>query len=477
MCHLTRLIPTHLRFRMHKLDTEFYQRCYQVLFFREASWVLASPILEQLQSLSIHLSQIGRYAAEVGRLRNLKTVIFIIDEIALEPRLVRMPGKRESEKERRENAVRFRPMVQFVEEHVRLFGGVLKSVKMVGSGLWTRIRSFPEVYSDSIQMEINRLLPVLWTPAGASLSHDEMLRFLANPEVTDLSGVVKINAWGLDVGGRDVLLENRGALQRCRALKRLKIQSLGEGSFKWAVDKNNGQDVGVTSIGMDGGNGASGQPEYWREGLVPLEEVEIWVDKGQLMEEDVINDVAFGFSQTLKSFKALYCVFSSSRPIKFTGLVADVGQGWVDLPLLTRLNLYTSRRRLGIDRNLLVCYPNVVSVELSDDTLEYRCEEIVPCLPAHLSSLETLNLSGLPALTFHPATLDSTTRLKELLLTCNTYVDDEYYDWNDGINQDFRDPDCFIPPIDELNRSYGIQTTDSAPPLLNNTSSERVIRP
>ncbi|KAF9081020.1 hypothetical protein BGX29_004794, partial [Mortierella sp. GBA35] len=100
--------------------------------------------------------------------------------------------KPETEESRQENAVRFRPVIQFVEEHVRLFKGLLKSVKMIGSGLWTGYRSFPKVYSDSIQMEINRLLPAWRRPTF--LSGDELMRFLADPKAMDLSQVVEIDA-------------------------------------------------------------------------------------------------------------------------------------------------------------------------------------------------------------------------------------------------------------------------------------------
>ncbi|KAF9079249.1 hypothetical protein BGX23_004594 [Mortierella sp. AD031] len=193
MCHVAKLMPIPDWLETPKLDSAFYQRCYQVLFFREASWALASSILEQLQSLSIPLSQIGRYAAEVGRLRSLERVIFVMDEIQLvwKPPAIAVYGdeleKPETEESRQENAVRFRPVIQFVEEHVRLFKGLLKSVKMIGSGLWTGCRSFPK-----IQMEIDRLLPALGRPTF--LSGDELMRFLADPKAMDLNQVVEIDA-------------------------------------------------------------------------------------------------------------------------------------------------------------------------------------------------------------------------------------------------------------------------------------------
>ncbi|KAG0196072.1 hypothetical protein BGX33_002110, partial [Mortierella sp. NVP41] len=381
-CKLSNLTPIPNWLGIPKLDSEFYQRCYQVLFFREASWALASPILEQLQSLSIPFSQIGRYAAEVGRLRSLKRVVFILDEVAVDLELI--PG-RETEESHQKSAVHFRPMMQFVEEHTRLFKDLLRSVTTTNSTLWTGFRVHSSGYSERIQLEINRLLPSLWRPI--SLGQDDLLRFLANPEATDLSRVVEIDATGLYDGGRDAFLENRQALRRCRALKRLKTWSLGEGSFKWAVDEKRmfeqydqtipfrssdlGNEQDALSIRMDGIEDTFGQPEYWRKSLVPLEEVEISDYDGPLTE-DVVNDIALAFNQTLKSFKASYYVSSFSKPKKFTTLVANVGQGWVDLPLLTHLALCTSHHRLVIDRKLLACCPNVVSVGLSDDTLEYR---------------------------------------------------------------------------------------------------------
>ncbi|KAF9079754.1 hypothetical protein BGX23_003307, partial [Mortierella sp. AD031] len=497
-CKLSNLTPIPNWLGIPKLDSEFYQRCYQVLFFREASWALASPILEQLQSLSIPFSQIEWYVAEMRRLRSLERVIFVMDEIQMTWKPFAMaflmvePKKVETEGSRRENAVRFRSVIQFVEEHTRLFKGLLKSVKMIGSGLWTWISSFPEVYPDSVQMEINRLLPVLWRPI--SLGHDELLRFLANPKaMMDLSQVVEIDAWSLNGARRGVFRDNQQALQRCRVLKRLKIELLGEGSFKWAVDEkrmleqygptrpirrsdySNGQVI--LSIGMDGDEGSSSRLEYWRAGLVPLEEVDI-VSYNESLIKETVDDIAFAFSRTLRRLSAVCYESSSSTDRNRIMHVVDVGKDWVDLPFLTHLSLYTRQRRLVIDRNLLVCCPNVVSVDLSDDTLEYRCEEIVPCLPIHLSELETLSLSGWPALTFHPSTLDSTTRLKELSIICSTYTEKitfETLDMYDCVCEDFWDPDCFIPFPDELNLSYGTQNDST---LVNNSSTpERVIRP
>ncbi|KAG0195444.1 hypothetical protein BGX33_003329, partial [Mortierella sp. NVP41] len=283
------------------------------------------------------------------------------------------PKKVETEGSRRENAVRFRSVIQFVEEHTRLFKGLLKSVKMIGSGLWTWISSFPEVYPDSVQMEINRLLPVLWRPI--SLGHDELLRFLANPKaMMDLSQVVEIDAWRLNGDGREAFLENRQVLQRCRALKRLKTLPLGEGSFKWAVEEKRlveryGQTTLIRRNNYNNGH------DTFSIGLVPLEEVGIWGYDEPLIEKTV-DDIAFAFNQTLRRLSAVCYESSSSMNRNRITHVVDVGKDWIDLPLLTHLTLYTLYSRVVVDRNLLKHCPNVVSVDISDITVEYQCENI-----------------------------------------------------------------------------------------------------
>ncbi|KAF8947965.1 hypothetical protein BGZ47_007103 [Haplosporangium gracile] len=82
-------------------------------------------------------------------------------------------------------------------------------------------------------------------------------------------------------------------------------------------------------------------------------------------------------------------------------------------------------------------------------TLNYSCQDIVPCQTARLEHLDYLNLSGWAALTFDRTTLSSTTSLKTLKVRVRP--------WSFK-NSTFAG---FIPPMEELNGSYGIQTGSS----------------
>ncbi|KAK3815818.1 MAG: hypothetical protein J3R72DRAFT_529707 [Linnemannia gamsii] len=78
-------------------------------------------------------------------------------------------------------------------------------------------------------------------------------------------------------------------------------------------------------------------------------------------------------------------------------------------------------------------------------TATYLCQDIVPTLPDHLERITELKLEGWPALTFHPETLRSASKLRVLRICANALSPHT----------------CFIPPVKELNRAYGIQEDNS----------------
>ncbi|KAG0277290.1 hypothetical protein BGZ96_002920 [Linnemannia gamsii] len=82
---------------------------------------------------------------------------------------------------------------------------------------------------------------------------------------------------------------------------------------------------------------------------------------------------------------------------------------------------------------------------MTDYTKEYDCQDIVPCQSADLSELQALKLSGWPALTFDSATLLSTPKFASLELSVGRPTDLEGQRTG------------FIPPLKELNRSYGVR--------------------
>ncbi|KAG9069591.1 hypothetical protein KI688_010495 [Linnemannia hyalina] len=118
----------------------------------------------------------------------------------------------------------------------------------------------------------------------------------------------------------------------------------------------------------------------------------------------------------------------------------EIGRGWVDMPVLTDLKIEAHSHRLLIDQMLLFHCPNLTTVYLSDNTRMYQCQDIIPALPAQLEKVTKLELEGWPALTFHPATLVWATELKVLRICVDSRVAGSAH---------------FIPPVKELNRSYG----------------------
>ncbi|KAG0374613.1 hypothetical protein BGX24_010173 [Mortierella sp. AD032] len=193
-------------------------------------------------------------------------------------------------------------------------------------------------------------------------------------------------------------------------------------------------------------------------GLAPLEDIQFSSNSRPWTDE--INDAAVAFSHTLKRLRAA----TWSMDSEFLPVMHHIGMNWVNLPLLTCLHISIDRDRLVIDQELLMHCPNLVSLYLHDETLEYQCEDIQQSyLPAILPCLESLELKGWPALTFHPVTLHSTPSLKELSITCARYmVDEGRYSTAGPEEDDFIDFNCYIPPIAELYDSYGIPRSSSA---------------
>ncbi|KAG0210522.1 hypothetical protein BGX33_004839 [Mortierella sp. NVP41] len=432
MCLVDRMHPACLRTFKNKTDLSMY--FYEVTLYRETMWTLAAPNLDQLVSLAIPLSDIHRYQKAIDRLGRLESVHFILDEL-----LHDADGQAdEPSKSRRDETMR--AMVQFVEDHARLFQDRLRTVNCNGRRLYPLI---DQIWPEHVRQQIYRALPPLYKPT--SLSNNNWEHFMMNPLATDLGHVQEIIRRS-DSQWADIVLVDPHFLQRCRSLRRLNMVSLGKGGFAWAVQQRRrldglGQVTGGGGAGGEGGGGGrGGEVLSLEEALAPsprcdLAPLEILKMREYHPLTDEADNIAIAFSQTLKSLT----VAASARLSRQS--VIRIGQGWVDLPILTCLSLRSVRTRLVVDPLLLAHCPNVTRVDLTDGTREYRCQDIVPCLSAQLGSLMMLDLDGWPALTFHPATLESTPKLERLLISAGS----------------LQLPSCFIPPVEELDRSYGLQ--------------------
>ncbi|KAK3804866.1 MAG: hypothetical protein J3R72DRAFT_499965 [Linnemannia gamsii] len=194
-------------------------------------------------------------------------------------------------------------------------------------------------------------------------------------------------------------------LQRPLSLQKVKMMSLGPGTFRWAVQEKRDlerRDGTDTAADATNSNNLRRQQEQ-EHGLVPVRSVTISQHNTNYADE--INDIAIGFNRTLQrlSIDASCTIDQSSLRRSI-----HIGRGWVNLPVLRKLYLFTNAARLVLDRQLFALCPSLVRISIADQTSRYRSQDIEPCLPGHHSNLDTLSLQGWSALSFDPATLDST---------------------------------------------------------------------
>ncbi|KAH7038647.1 hypothetical protein BKA57DRAFT_473822 [Linnemannia elongata] len=396
----------------------------RLLLYREVTWLFANNVLEQLQSLTIPLSDIKRYINIVCRMGSLEHIRYLLDEAWTHPVIKNSDGTEVTDA-RKEEVLSL--AVQLVKDHARLFP---RRLRKVSSCNWDKQIGFlRQSIPKDVQLEIFRMLPPV--QRMKSLTGDNWLQLTAHPEATDLRFLETLRNKIPAEEWFGPSYDYRQLLQRCRTLKNLEIPPLGQGSFAWAVQEKRNYDSRIFAN--------KGQGEVaWEEnslprGLVPLENFIIEEHLKPLTDE--VDDVAFAFSQTLANITVrISGIDTEMRWIRF-------GRGWMDLPKLTRLEIQANFARLDLHPELLSHCPNVTCVRLSDRTYGYRCQDIVPSQAAHLAHVETLTLTGWSALTFHQATLYSASKLTKLEVTMEL-------DGEDG---------CFIPPPSELKWSYGIE--------------------
>ncbi|KAG0200846.1 hypothetical protein BGX33_010740 [Mortierella sp. NVP41] len=430
-CHLDRLWPEYAQ----KIDADsdkaaLLHQHFRVALLREANWALACPILEQLRSLTIPVTDIKRYLDDVDRLKDLEHVQFCLDEV-FEYRTENVGNDpataelMEATKLRKDEAMQ--DLVRFVKEHARLFRGRLKTAVCPDSNMWPYAEQFcPE----EIQLQFLQALLALHKPNFLNNTH--WMQFVAHLSSTGLGYVQEI-----DLQNIGSTLYNRDFLQRCRALRRLKLDSLGQGSFNWAVQEKMGMqrtDNSVNNTFVTHNNKQDTmllhndhRPLFLQYGLVPLETVDINLSMTPFADD--VDDIAFAFSATLTKLSARrsYTPFSIPWGTQSLPQSIHVGRGWVDLPCLTELCLLFERIRLVIDQYLLIHCPNVVTVLLGDRTFEHHLQGLVPCRSAHLPRLKSLDIYGWSALTFHPETLRSASNLTDLSLQMIMTNENECY--------------------------------------------------
>lgn len=413
---------------------------------RIVHWTIAFPILEQLQVIVLPISDIGRYLDNVERLGSLRRVIVSMDKVFGYERQRAVDGEDldrvqvwEALAVCKQDAMD--KLVRFFREHTRIFSGCLQEVEYRPGDMGD---VFFQECPEKVKIQVIGLLPPLLRPSALNMGNWH--RFFAHPEEIDLSCVENVETGAPHGRVFDLIRGRKEFLRQCRALRRLNMACLGEGTFRWAVKEKqelerlqgnitnfyhptDKKEAGATITEQ-----ATSRPLYLQHGLVPLVQVSI-SDVSSTTDE--LDDIVFAFSHTLERLIVSLRIEESA--------ISYFGHNWtVDLPALTRLTI-TTWNRLKINRHLLARCPNLVSVEIFDNNASrYQCREIVPCAPAQLKKLGMINLLGWCSLTFHPDTLYSTERLVSLTISV-PYALSIY---------------CYIPPVEELDRSYGILQDD-----------------
>lgn len=418
-------------------------RC-RMLSFHEANWALASPILDQLQSLTIPASDIDRYHHVLSRLGRLECVEIVMDAVLTRPSDVRdkfsLTNEQLGELNSRKDVI-FRAITSFFKDHVALFPGQLKTAKFPDGGFWL---DAPQHCPDLIQFKVFEMLPP-W--AGTRiLTSTELLQSLAHPQSSVVGYIEEIVQ---REGPKRWLLRpenSRRYLQQCRSLRSLELFEVPKGIFSRAVEERRRKDIPTGDTGAI--NIAAGDSHRRQElvaqdlgtvldleiGLPPFTTVKL--KDGTPTFLDDLNDLVAAVSQTLQHltvWASTLLPLIEPRPVIY-------GQGWVDLPVLTHLSLDVGYCRLVIDRGLLAHCPNLTTLVLRDNTMLYDCRHLLPCLPADLPRMNKLQLQGWSAVTFDAATLHTTPNLTDLSIIMHCI----YF----GVQ--------YIPPVPELELSFGI---------------------
>ncbi|KAF9305120.1 hypothetical protein BGZ74_011327 [Mortierella antarctica] len=321
---------------------------------RELSWVLCHPILDQLQSIAIPVSNLGPYLEAMDCLFSLKSIVFVFDDL-LQPSEDFLDSLTEEyiEKSRqiREKCSRTLDlMVEFVQMHT------------------TRFKNRP-----------------------TELSNTNWAQFIANYHNTDLGHVecITLSNQSKQWYGPAV---DAVFLRQCPSLRRLQCNILCPDSFKWAA-----------SIRKEIASGVS----IDNSALPPLEIMRLracWEPFGNELE-----DIALAFGPTLKKLMVFGYAFAAQTS------TLQLGYHW-NLPFITEVLTYLFNEILDIDPTFLNRCPSLRIISLKDVQDNYRVRDVVTLQPANLPVLFILHLTGTPALSFHPDTLRSTEELRLLVL-------------------------------------------------------------
>ncbi|KAK3821491.1 MAG: hypothetical protein J3Q66DRAFT_333442 [Benniella sp.] len=419
---------------------------------RQLIWILCQDHMDTIEELAIPLFDIERYIDHADQFTSLSKVTFSFQndtnpwgyrqathENGFDP-----AQNVASEKHDRYS----RGMLQFVQKHTSIHKNVLQDFD-VEAGMYP---------TSDLYFEIQALLPPLHTPRSidrwnwikfvarvkdTNLNHLESIGMYTRNELDDSTGWLRDKAYEL--------LRSQPFLPRCRALKELKMNTLGPDMFQWAVQEKKQMDGARQQERISSLQVSTRQHGHHSNVLVPLVPLRsVTLDTKELRPPvQELDDIAFAFSDTLEEI-TMRVGWSKDR-VEYDSLASTpqvaYGQGW-DLPHLRTLVLSVNQFQLYFDMNGLGRCRALESIRLRDEIMPYNHREVRSWSPVSLPHLKVLDLQGSPALRFNMDSLHHSPYLETLSLSMEAmYYSDRCY---------------YIPSAEELERDDSDnQGTDS----------------
>ncbi|KAG0343209.1 hypothetical protein BG004_005453 [Podila humilis] len=363
----------------------------------DLTWTLSEPILEQLQQITMPLSDITRYHLLAHRLCSLTTLDISIDF------LDSFDAGKSNEEISAFRKEQFERAVLFVKELVCLHGKRIREVR------W--LNSFNNIYlkiecPQSVQDQVMLLLPPLDKPTW--LDEYNWRHFVAHAASSSVEKVKRICTPNFKYGHVD--LDKDGIqLRQCRALEELTLNFVASSvSFQWAAQEK--------------ANNIRTMP-------LRILQIHQYVTAAALD----IDDAASAFSGTLQIIQYDCDSLDSSDMMSFDTTVKKafvVGNLWPQMSALEMLVLRVSRHLLIVDPNMLSCCPNLSILTVRDAVTSFNPVTRVWHLPLTLPRLINIELTGSGAMGFNMDTFKTTPLVQSIYLsmTDSGYCDGESED-------------------------------------------------
>ncbi|KAF9359128.1 hypothetical protein BGX34_008537 [Mortierella sp. NVP85] len=359
---------------------------------RQLIWMLCQDHMEMIEELAIPLLDIEQYIDHVGQFTTLSKVTFSHDNDTSPWGYMQATHREEDGDPAQKVATAMhnrysRGMLQFVQQHTSMHKNVLQHVE-------AKMYTTPDLF-----FEIQALLPPLHNPQ--SIDSSNWIRFVGRMKDTNLNHVESITlhmkseayheGWGWQQEKAYEIFRSQPFLSRCRALKKLKMDTLGSDMFQWAVQEKKQMDDACQQERIASQHLSTRQHGY--HALIPLQSVTIGTKEWKQPPVQELDDIAFAFSDTLEEINMQVCV--------------------------NHFHLYFDMNGLGRCRAL-------ESIRLYDETTSYNHREVRSWSPVTLPQLKYLTLQGSPALHFNMDSLHHSPCLETLSLGMGS-IENCYY--------------------------------------------------